>query len=152
MLEFTFELNGKELSDLVSGEKRFPAYSGQGSNKNKPESMCVPNHGPIPRGTYYIVARESGGLMGPLRDLFSSKDEWFALYAKDKNVDDFTFCETVKRGNFRLHPEGPLGISKGCITIKDSKKYKELRKFILQSERVLVPGTTIRAYGTVEVL
>jgi len=152
VLEFTFILNGKQLTELRTGEKVFPAYSGQGSLKNDPASVCVPDGGPIPKGLYYIVARESGGLLGPLRDLFSNKDEWFALYAKDKKVDDYTFCQKVKRGNFRLHPAGPLGISKGCITINEAGRYKELRRLILKSETVLVPGTSIRAYGTVKVL
>lgn len=35
----------------------------------------------------------------------------FALCAADGKIDDETFCNKVKRGSFRLHPTGNLGIS-----------------------------------------
>ncbi|MCX2842119.1 DUF2778 domain-containing protein [Microbulbifer thermotolerans] len=151
MLNFTFKLNGKETTYLISGKTKYLAYSGLGAHKNKPEFVCLPNKGPIPKGEYYIVDRESGGKLGWLRDYLSGKDEWFALYANDKKIDDYTFCEEVKRGNFRLHPEGPLGISKGCITLTSKVKYDELRKKLLKAKKTIIPNTNIKTYGVVVV-
>ena len=151
MINFTFELNGKEVSYLVSDKLKYEAYSGLGTHKNKPESICLPSHGPIPKGKYYIVDRQSGGSLGQLRDFFTGRDEWFALYAIDKKIDDYTFCEDVKRGLFRLHPEGSLGISKGCITLKSKIKFNKLRGKLLSAKNSFIPKTAIRTYGTVEV-
>lgn len=151
VLNFTFKLNGKETSHLVTGETKYVTYSGLGAHKNKPKSVCLPNNGPIPKGEYYIVDRESGGKLGWLRDSFNGKDEWFALYANDKKIDDYAFCEKVKRGNFRLHPEGPLGISKGCITLKSKIRYDELRKSQLHTKKSIIPNTDIKTYGLVVV-
>ncbi|WP_254367149.1 tlde1 domain-containing protein [Paraburkholderia sp. NMBU_R16] len=33
--------------------------------------------------------------------------QWFALYRNDGVVDDYTFIDGVRRGNFRLHPNVP---------------------------------------------
>ncbi|MDE8603833.1 DUF2778 domain-containing protein [Marinomonas sp. RSW2] len=119
MLNFSFKLNNEPMSYLVVTESRkaFPAFSGLETNVNKLIAACVPDLGPISPGTYYIVDRESGGSLGWLYDLIAQKDDWFALYAEDDNIDDETFCEAVKRGQFRLHPKVGRGISKGCITI-----------------------------------
>lgn len=84
----------------------FPAFSGLGKSANKRQFVCLKGAGPIPPGGYYIVAREPGGLLGPLRDLFNVRSEWFALYADDGKVDDEMLCNEVKRGSFRLHPKG----------------------------------------------
>ena len=151
MLNFTYKLNGKEISYLVGKAHKYEAFSGLPGYKNKPESVCVPDKGPISKGVYYIVDRESGGKLGWLRDLYNGKDEWFALYKNDSLVDDFAFCDKIKRGQFRLHPEGPLGISKGCITLKNKVKFGELRKRLLLTKSELIPKTTIKAYGMVTV-
>lgn len=152
MINFTFKLNGQDISYLASENLKYEAYSGLGSHKNKPESMCLPNSGPIPKGKYYIVDRESGGNLGWFRDFMTGKNEWFALYAIDKTIDDYTFCEEVKRGNFRLHPEGSLGISKGCVTLKSKIKFNELRKNLLSTKAGVIPKTAIKTYGIVNVL
>ncbi len=60
------------------------------------------------------------GAAYPLIDLFAGKDQWFALYAVDQQIDNETFCNEVKRGNFRLHLKGDRSISQDCITT-DSK-------------------------------
>ena len=151
MLECTFELNGKPLSALKCGMDSYPAFSGLGVHVNRKPSACIGGHGPIPPGTYYIIDRQSGGLLGPLRDLFSGHSNWFALYAIDDKVDDETFCDSVKRGNFRLHPKGPLGISQGCITIESATDFAALRNKIKASSQIDIPGTQLKAYGTVTV-
>lgn len=151
MINFNFKLNGEAVSYLISENLKYEAYSGLGAHKNKPESMCLPNNGPIPKGKYYIVDRESGGSLGWLRDFMTGKDEWFALYAIDKKINDFTFCEEVKRGHFRLHPEGSLGISKGCVTLKSKIDFNELRKKLLSTKSDAIPKTAIKTYGTVDV-
>ena len=98
-----------------------------------------------------IFDRQSGGLLGPLRDLFSGKDEWFALYAADGKIDDEMFCEEIKRGNFRLHPKGIRGISQGCITINSQNDFLSLRAILKNNKQEAVPGTELLAYGRVTV-
>jgi len=109
MIDCTFELNGKPMSAFKCGATSFPAFSGLGEHVNRRTSACILNAGPIPPGAYYIFDRQSGGLLGPLRDLFTGRDIWFALYAIDNEIDDETYCKQVKRGLFRLHPKGPFG-------------------------------------------
>ncbi len=119
MIDCSFELNDKPVSNFKMGALSFPAFSGLNEHVNRAISQCISNQGPIPKGDYYIFDRQSGGLFGPLMDLFNDKDEWFALYSIDNKIDDETYCEQVKRGQFRLHPKGRQGISQGCITIDD---------------------------------
>ena len=151
MIECKFELNGKSLSDFWCGATKFPAFSGLGDHVNRRLSSCIPAKGPIPPGDYYIFDRQSGGLLGPLRDLFSGKDEWFALYAADGKIDDEMFCEEIKRGNFRLHPKGIRGISQGCITINSQNDFLSLRAILKNNKQEAVPGTELLAYGRVTV-
>ena len=109
------------------------------------------NVGPIPPGNYYVLDRQSGGLLGPLRNMFNDRSDWFALYAIDEKIDDEALCENVKRGRFRLHPKGAMGISQGCITINDRADYQMLRAVLKRTSPVYVPGTKILAYGRVAV-
>ena len=48
------------------------------------------------------------------RELRRGNSDWFALWRDDRGIDDETWVEGVKRGNFRLHPGT---VSEGCITI-----------------------------------
>ena len=65
---------------------------------------------------------------------------------------DYTFVKGVKRRSFRLHPRGPLGISEGCITLNDPGQFDQLHKFLIEQKGLtIIPGTTIKYYGTVEV-
>jgi len=64
MIDCKFELNGKPMSIFWCGATRFPAFSGLGKHVNKRISACILNQGPIPPGTYYIIDRQSGGLLG----------------------------------------------------------------------------------------
>ena len=77
--------------------------------------------------------------------------DWFALYAADGKIDDETFCNQVKRGNFRLHPKGTAGISQGCITLESVADYQRLRTFLKGMPAQAVPGISLKAYGRVVV-
>ncbi len=151
MVECTFELNGKPMSLFKMGSVQFPAFSGKDDQVNKREFACNPNLGPIPPGAYYILDRQSGGLLGPLRDLYSDKSDWFALYAADTKIDDEVFCNSVKRGNFRLHPKAGLGLSKGCITVVTQADFNALRASLAAVGQKSIPGSTLKAYGRVTV-
>ena len=148
MIDCSFELNGKQMSALKCGGQSFPAFSGLGAYANLKSAACLQN-GPIPPGTYYIIDRQSGGFLGPLRDLFNSHDNWFALYAIDGKIDDETFCNHVKRGNFRIHPKGTLGISQGCITIESISDFQRLRVKLKGTKQETIPSTSFLAYGKV---
>lgn len=149
MKECTFELNGQPMSSFKMGATSFSAYSGLGVHINRRISACMPNLGPIPPGEYFILDRESGGTLGWLRDLWSGKGNWFALYANDGVIDDETWCEQVKRGQFRLHPKGRVGISNGCIVIEHSTDYQFLRSILRNGEPKAIPNSEFKAYGKV---
>jgi len=151
MIDCIFTLNDNPMSTFVAGTRKFPAFSGVGDYVNKRASACLKNVGPIPLGTYYIIDRQSGGLLGGIRDMLSGKSEWFALYAIDNKIDDNTFCEQVERGQFRLHPKGPLGISYGCIVINTKSDFDFLRTILKNSNTINIPGTELIAYGKVVV-
>ncbi|WP_313449212.1 tlde1 domain-containing protein, partial [Atlantibacter hermannii] len=52
--------------------------------------------------------------------------------------------------NFRLHPAGYQGISKGCITLPSKNHYTILRNALLSTASVMI-SASLRAYGTVQV-
>jgi len=151
VVECMFELNDKPMSALKCRMIEFEAFSGLGEYVNRKSFSCAPDFGPIPAGSYYIVDRESGGLLGALRDHFNGREKWFALYAADNRVDDETFCDKVKRGQFRLHPKGPLGISQGCIVINDAAQFLTLRGILKSAPPAPIPGTKWSAYGRLTV-
>ena len=154
----TFRLNDETTSQLYcSGFGSLEAYSGQKEGRDNPRDTALLNIGPLPAGTYYLVDRESGGMFGWAHDLWSeygwgSTDhtKWFALW--NPNTGDTTMINGVKRGNFRLHPEGPIRRSEGCITVVSNPEFDRLQRFIRERQPDLsVPGSTLRAYGTVDV-
>lgn len=151
MRECTFELNGKPMSSLKMGATSFPAFSGIGEHVNRRISACVPNQGPIPPGEYFILDRESGGRLGWLYDLFDERRDWFALYANDEKIDDETWCNKIKRGEFRLHPKGVRGISRGCIVIDKVADFQFLSSILRNGQSELIPNTDIKAWGKVVV-
>ncbi len=158
MIRCLFRLNGQGLSTLVCpGVGFFPAYSGyKGTTRNNPDDMAVKKIGPLPTGKYYIVNRPTGGRGGPFYDFYNStisgsdRSTWFGLFKEDANIDDDTFIEGVKRGQFRLHPAGYRGISEGCITLPSKANYSILRNALLQTVTFRVSSALI-AYGTVQV-
>ena len=149
MKECTFELNGQPMSSFKIGASSFPAFSGLGEHINRRVSACIPSHGPIPPGEYFILDRESGGRLGWLRDLFSGRTDWFALYANDGKIDDETWCAEVKRGRFRLHPKGPRGVSEGCIVIDQESDFQLVRAILRSKKPIDVEGTDIHAWAKV---
>jgi hypothetical protein len=149
MIDCAFELNNKPMSIFKCGAAAFPAFSGLGKHVNQWASACLASEGPIPPGTYYIFDRQVGGLRAPFDRLFGKRNNWFALYAVDGRIDDETYCHKVKRGLFRLHPKGTLGISQGCITIDNPTDFQYLRTILTNAKPSAVPGSTLMAYGKV---
>jgi Protein of unknown function (DUF2778) len=144
-----FELNNKSMSTFKIGGSSFPAFSGQGLHVNQRISTCHKKVGPIPLGIYYILDRQAGGLLGSFRDIYNDKREWFALYAIDGYIDDEMYCQQVKRGNFRLHPKGPYGLSEGCITIDDRTDFHRIAAMLRSSSTTVIPDVGLKAYGRV---
>ena len=151
MVSCYFILNSAEFSRLSYNGRHAQAFSGNGIYRNKPQYAGIVNNGPIPPGLYYIVDRESGGLFGPLRDFFTGRDEWFALYRQDGTIDDEMFINGVRRGEFRLHPIGPARTSLGCITLQSHTEFDRMRSYLLQAPVTTITRTRMRTYGTVSV-
>lgn len=139
------------MSEFQYGSYKFPAFSGLGDYVNKRMTVCKAG-GAIPHGAYFIIDRQSGGMLGALRDTFNQRRDWFSLLADDGKVDDVTMCDKLVRGQFRLHPKGPLGISQGCIVIDDVGQFQRLRALLKTSAQQKIPGTSIMTYGRVIVL
>ena len=87
-----------------------------------------------------------------LKNLYGTdRTTWFALYRDDDVIDDRTSINGIRRGNFRLHPVGPRRLSEGCIALADPAQFKTLRDRLKSTPVISVPGTVMRAYGTVDV-
>jgi hypothetical protein len=151
MFPCSFELNDKPMSTFKTVGLGFPAFSGLGESVNRRARACVQGVGPIPPGSYYIFDREVGGLLGPFRDLFTGRTDWFALYSIDGRIDDETLCDSVKRGSFRLHPKGTLGRSEGCVVIDKPADFMQLRAVLKSIRPTPIPGSKLSAYGTLVV-
>jgi hypothetical protein len=150
MLICRFRLNDLPMSALSLGATSFPAFSGEGDHTNHAFSQCVMG-GPIPKGSYYIVGRQSGGRLGPLWDEILGTDSWFGLYADDLRIDDHAFCDGVRRGEFRLHPAVGSGRSVGCITLPFVADFMHLRAMFRSVKMIDIPCSDKRAYGKVNV-
>jgi len=74
-----FELNSMAMSTFTYDGVRTRAFSGSGEYRNRPSQTNVKSDGPIPTGSYWIVARESGGLLGGVRDWGGGGDGGVAL-------------------------------------------------------------------------
>ncbi|MFU0885012.1 DUF2778 domain-containing protein [Kluyvera sichuanensis] len=158
MIIARFALNGLPSSILtVPGVGNFPAFSGQKYGRDNVTMAGRPDIGPIPPGRYFVVGRESGGRLGALRNYFlknfygTDRESWFALYKDDWQIDDSVFIDGIKRGSFRLHPIGPMGLSEGCITLLHPSDFDYLRAALLKTSMVPVPCTSFKAYGTITV-
>lgn len=153
----TFQLNAKPTSVLqCAGIGNFVAFSGRDSGRDNPAAVEKEMIGPLPPGRYYIVDRQSGGHLGWLYDVVrkygygTDRDQWFALWRE--KTGDTTIINGVHRGQFRLHPIGPQGLSEGCITLTSPHSFAQfaahLRK---QGATWPVPGSSLKAYGWVDV-
>lgn len=150
-MDCTFDLNGKPMSTLKCGPLTASTFSGPGSHTNRREFACSAGVSPLPPGSYYIIDRQSGGVLSTFRDMFNDRKEWFALYAIDGKIDDETYCNKVKRGAFQLHTKGPLGTSEGCITVGNRADFDRLRAVLKSSPQVKIAGTDLKSYGKVPV-
>jgi len=154
----TFQLNRKTNSFLqCPGVGNLLAFSGTGPSRDNPSATAIANVGPLPVGRYYIVDRQSGGKLGWLRDLYSTygygttdRSQWFALWRE--KTGDVTIINGIKRRAFRLHPMGAMHLSEGCITLVNPSQFKRLADYLRKQGATLsVPGTSLKAYGIVDV-
>nr|WP_265325317.1 DUF2778 domain-containing protein [Klebsiella pneumoniae] len=84
------------------------------------------------------------------RELRRGNSDWFALWRDDRGIDDETWVEDVKRGNFRLHPGT---VSEGCITIAHNSDFAMIRNALMNTSLVQVPCMrSLMARGWVEVV
>ncbi|EOZ9392379.1 DUF2778 domain-containing protein [Enterobacter cancerogenus] len=162
-LHGTFQINDSDFSPLIfPGIGTFLAFSGDGIYRNRGACGMKPRVGPIPEGKYWIVDRPTGGIksqmVSGLKDAWNqyksnatfTHNEWFALWRDDWGIDDYTWIENVKRGNFRLHPGS---LSEGCITLPHGTDFATLRNALLRTPKLTVPCMkSLTAYGTIEVI
>jgi hypothetical protein len=159
-----FIVDNKPLASLMMfGVGTFMAFSGHGVYRNRGGCTAIPDNGPLPAGKYWIVDRPMGGMRSQaeawMKDTFNSAlghpshhGEWFALYRQDGLIDDFTWVDGVKRGNFRLHPVGGQGRSSGCITLASYADFQTLRRALLRTGTVHAGSSGVKAYGWIEVI
>ncbi|WP_084068452.1 DUF2778 domain-containing protein [Paraburkholderia heleia] len=159
-----FLVNNKHLSPLtIDGLGTFDAYSGDQIYRNRGGCTAVVGKGPIPAGKYWIVTRPGGGAgskaLAWIKDAWNAYDgnptdhsEWFALYRDDGMIDDETWVNGVKRGQFRLHPAGGRGISLGCITLPSRVDFLRIRTALLTTKTIPAGNSGLSAYGTIQVI
>jgi hypothetical protein len=78
------------------------------------------------------------------------RGDWFALYRQDGHIDDQTFLGKVRRGEFRLHPLGPSGVSFGCVVLQQHSDFQALRAALLAAGSYRVRDAP--AYGVLDVV
>jgi len=80
----------------------------------------------------------------------TDRSQWFMLWRE--KTGDTTIINGVVRGAFRLHPNGPRHLSEGCITIQNPNDFYRLAGYLRrQGASMTVPGTSMKAYGVVNV-
>jgi hypothetical protein len=150
--------DGKVLKLDCQSIGSFDVKSGQGRFENNPHCTSHENAA-IPAGEYWVVDRPRGGLrtqmQAKMADWYrgSNHEEWFALYSIKTN-DNHLYINGVCREGFRLHPvnQNGEGESQGCITLLNNAEFNYLRKVLKASDRYLVTGTNIQAYGKIKVI
>lgn len=162
-LQGKFIVNNQPLSPLVIyGVGTFQAFSGNNIYRNRSGCTAVRDNGPIPSGKYWVVDRPTGGVRSQTEAWItdtanaligkpSHRDEWFALYRDDGQIDDWTWINGVKRGNFRLHPAGGRGASLGCITLPNYPDFQRIRQALLHTATIPARNSGLNAYGWIEV-
>ncbi|WP_122253340.1 DUF2778 domain-containing protein [Pseudomonas savastanoi] len=155
----TFELTGHATSQLkCSNNESYDAFSGRTGYANNPAEVSNSENGPLPPGRYFILDRESGGRFGwlrdPITDFYARTDRssWFSLYRDDGLTDDETLIDDVTRGNFRLHPVGPLGLSEGCVTLMSKNGFDQLSVYLRNMDGDRLPGSGQKYYGILDVI
>jgi hypothetical protein len=159
-----FIVDNKPFSPLsIFGMGTFMAFSGDDVYRNRGGCTAIANKGPLPAGKYWIVDRPAGGFLSQtesqIKDSWnavwgapSHHSEWFALYRDDGVIDDYTWVNGVRRGNFRLHPIGGGGHSHGCITLASYAEFQGLRRALLQTNTIPARNSGLNAYGWIEVI
>ncbi|KEA52394.1 hypothetical protein DT73_12575 [Mangrovibacter sp. MFB070] len=140
----------------------FMAHSGRGAYRNNANCGSIPKDGPLPLGKYWIVDRLEGNWLSQksleIKDATRrslgikqfGKSDWFALWKDDWGIDDHTWVEGVKRGNFRLHPGR---VSEGCITIAHESDFAMIHNALMNTPLIQVPCMrSLMARGWVEVV
>ena len=85
-----------------------------------------------------------------MRDLILQLSKSSIYSTKPHGIDDETWVEGVKRGNFRLHPGT---VSEGCITIAHNSDFAMIRNALMNTSLVQVPCMrSLMARGWVEVV
>jgi hypothetical protein len=129
--QFRFVLNNRDESALECTDcgaigEDFPAFSGLRSTGAVDDAAqtTLADEGAIPVGRYLIVDRVKGRAEQIWSHVVPYHDNWFSLIpapaeapAPGQDWNDTLSVEGVTRGSLRLHPEGPRGVSDGCITI-----------------------------------
>lgn len=153
-IQCTFKLNGKSSSVLVC--PGIGSFSGTGKYVDDPKSTSVSMEGPLPTGQYYIYDRGSGGLVTLIKDWslktfhHTDRTKWFALFRDDGRIDDTTYVNSVPRKFIRLHPNGPWGLSEGCLTLFHQSDFDKLAAY-LHKQGPKLPTKAGMAYGVIEV-
>ncbi|MDE4776609.1 DUF2778 domain-containing protein [Klebsiella pneumoniae] len=84
------------------------------------------------------------------RELRRGNSDWFALWRDDRGIDDETWVEGVKLGNFRLYPGT---VPEGCITITHNSDFAMIRNALMNTSLVQAPCMrSLMARGWVEVV
>ncbi|WP_342713837.1 DUF2778 domain-containing protein [Paraburkholderia lycopersici] len=133
------------------------AFSGQKEGRDNPDDTAKEDIGPLPKGKYFLVDRQSGGILGGFRDWWSAhgfgttdRTRWFMIW--NPATGDKTNIDGITRGSFRLHPMGPRRLSEGCVTVVNPYDFDRLEKFLRSQKPSLpVPETDLKAYGTLEI-
>ncbi|WP_296654584.1 DUF2778 domain-containing protein [Paraburkholderia sp.] len=159
-----FLVDNEFLSPLtIDGLGTFDAYSGDEIYRNRGGCTAIVSKGPIPAGKYWIVDRPAGGArsrayawikdeLNAYQGRRTDHGEWFALYRDDGRIDDFTWVNGVRRGQFRLHPAGGHGVSLGCITLPSRTDFQRIRTSLLNTKTIPAGNSGLNAYGTIEVI
>ncbi|MEL6108754.1 MAG: DUF2778 domain-containing protein [Planctomycetota bacterium] len=138
-------------SDQVCTWKSYSVFSGATGFKNNPEETANKGNGPIPKGRYYVVDRPTGGRQDWVRQKvhdWDGKLDWFALFAIDGRIDDYTEVDGVRRGNFRMHPGTR---SAGCVTFQQKSDFDEIRQILLGQTPKSVSKSGLLYYGILTV-
>lgn len=156
-------LNGADYAPFnLYGVGVFMAHSGIGIYRNNANCVAIPSTGPVPPGKYWIIDRREGNWFSQQKEVIHDelnritgrrefgKSDWFALWCDDWKIDDYTWTEGIKRGNFRLHPGT---VSKGCITIARNADFAVIRDALMNTSLITVPcRRLLMARGYVEVV
>jgi Protein of unknown function (DUF2778) len=163
MIHGKLMLNGADYAPLnLYGVGVFMAFSGRGNYRNKGSCGAIAGDGPLPLGKYWVVDRREGNWFTQkeveAKDAINrmigryeyGRSDWFALWRDDWGIDDWTWIEGVKRGNFRLHPGT---FSEGCITIAHPSDFGLIRNAFMKNPPFQLPCTrSLMARGYIEVV